>query len=181
MRPLAVLASSVLFIVAGCALPRAPLPPLRPDAGLDAPVPLDVPDDLGLDVPLDDAPPPEDAPEPTDVPNDSPDAFIPPDVPVDGGCTMPTVVPTSSGYRVGDPIVVAYDCMPGNPRQWVAVFPAGASDSPTDRRHWEYVSGAFGTVSLTLVGSPGRWVVRAYGNDSITSRIAESPSFDVVP
>jgi hypothetical protein len=67
--------------------------------------------------------------------------------------------------RVGAAVAVEYSGLPGNRRDWLAVYnDANAADD--DYQGWKYTGGArAGTIRLEGVDRPGRYQIRAFAND----------------
>jgi hypothetical protein len=99
-----------------------------------------------------------------------------------GSCVSAAQAPAqvttdAQAYNQNHPIAVTWSGLPGNAKDWVAYAPVGSA--PTTVTRWVYTAGqAAGQVVLegTLVG--GRYVARAFTNDSYTM-VAESSPFDV--
>lgn len=71
----------------------------------------------------------------------------------------------ASQPRVGAAVSVRYSGLPGNRRDWLAVYAASAADD--DYLSWKYTGGArAGTLGLEAVDRPGRYEIRAFANDS---------------
>ena len=68
--------------------------------------------------------------------------------------------------RVGAAVSVRYSGLPGNRRDWLAVY-AATSAADDDYLSWKYTGGArAGTLGLEAVDRPGRYQIRAFANDS---------------
>jgi hypothetical protein len=90
---------------------------------------------------------------------------------ISGGCTMATCTPVT-------PLTVTFTGLAGNPRDWIAIAPAG---SPlTTVLAWSYVGGAVNGTQAFAAQAAGSYVARAFSNDTYTL-VSESAPFDVTP
>jgi predicted dinucleotide-binding enzyme len=81
-----------------------------------------------------------------------------------------------ASYPVGATVTVTYTGLPGNPKDWIAVAPAGSAN--TSYVAFVYTNGqSTGTATFTAP-APGAYVARAFANDTYT-QLAESPTFTV--
>lgn len=85
-----------------------------------------------------------------------------------------SVLPNHGTYFPEEPIIVTFSGGPGNPRDWVAVYPEGAEPGPVPSTVWRYVDGTTagnvglqeGTVNLSQgVPLAGNWLVYLLLND----------------
>jgi len=75
-------------------------------------------------------------------------------------------ISTGTTYTAGDVMTVTYAGMPGNQADWIAISPAGSSDSTIGE--WHFINGqASGTQTFDGVAA-GNYEARAYLNDSYT-------------
>ena len=82
----------------------------------------------------------------------------------------PTIT-TSATYSVGSSIGVSWSRLPGNAHDWISIAPVDSD--PTTVSRWIYTNGALdGTTSFPAM-SRGKYVARAYLDDSYTI-LAES-------
>lgn len=99
----------------------------------------------------------------------------------------PSVRPDHGTYYPGEPITVAFANGPGNPLDWIGIYPDGVEPGTQPSTAWLYVSGtqqgtvgrADGTVSFANgINLAGDWKVYLLLNDGYT-RLAEA-SFRIV-
>lgn len=78
----------------------------------------------------------------------------------------PLVRALQRSYVSGQPIDVMFESGPGNPKDWVGIYPAGATPGATPAIIWQYVDGTqVGTqprTSGTLHFLPSNWVPGDY-------------------
>lgn len=98
-----------------------------------------------------------------------------------------TLLPTYSSYFPGEDIVTVFRGGPGNPKDWVGIYPEGATPGPVASTRWLYVDGtqqgAQGVREgqLTFAGGlnlAGVWDAHLLQNDGYT--ILASTKFTVV-
>jgi hypothetical protein len=88
--------------------------------------------------------------------------------------TTPTALLTmsKSTYAANEPIVVSYAGLPGNAKDWIGLFKAGASN--TQYGQWFYTNGAkSGTMTFNGLVA-GSYEARLFYNDSYTSQYVVS-------
>ncbi|HOY59260.1 MAG TPA: hypothetical protein PK640_14140, partial [Verrucomicrobiota bacterium] len=99
----------------------------------------------------------------------------------------PTVTPNHSTYHADEPITIAFANGPGNPLDWIGIYPDGVEPGGPPSTAWLYVGGAqtagLGLTdgSVTFAGGinmAGEWKVYLLLNDGYT-QLAEA-SFRVV-
>lgn len=99
----------------------------------------------------------------------------------------PTVTPNHSTYHPDEPITIAFANGPGNPLDWIGIYPEAIEPGGPPSTAWFYVGGAqtagLGLTdgSVTFAGGlnlPGEWKVYLLLNDGYT-RLAEG-AFRVV-
>jgi len=80
--------------------------------------------------------------------------------------------------KPGDPIVVKFSGAPGNPKDWIGLYPESAAP---DRSwlSWKYTSGkTSGEITFSAPATPGRYNFRLFPNDSY-KLLSTSSSFVV--
>jgi hypothetical protein len=88
-----------------------------------------------------------------------------------------TIATDQSSYAAGGSVTVTYGGLPGYPRDWIAIAPAGSS--ATTFVAWAYTGGqASGTATLKAPLQAGSYVARAFPNDTYTP-LVESAAFTV--
>lgn len=70
-------------------------------------------------------------------------------------------------YRPNTPVEVAYEFGPGNERDWIGVYRMGETPGTTPSTDWDYVTGASGSVRLTVPES-GKYFIAFFENDGYT-------------
>jgi hypothetical protein len=73
-------------------------------------------------------------------------------------------------------VTVTYAGLPGNPKDWIAIAPAGAPN--TTYVLWVYTGGQINGTAAFTAPAPGSYVARAFLNDGFTL-LAESATFTV--
>jgi hypothetical protein len=90
----------------------------------------------------------------------------------------PSVTTDKTTYATGEDIVVTFQGGPGNPLDWIGIYPEGVTPGDVGSTRWSYVDGTEdGTVgvadgTITFAGgvpAPGGWVAHLLENDSYTS------------
>lgn len=80
-------------------------------------------------------------------------------------------------YTIGQDVVVSWTGLPSNASNWVAIAPAGSSNSSVVQ--WVYTgTGAAGSATFSTNLAAGTYVARVFFNDSY-ALLDESPTFDV--
>ncbi len=88
-----------------------------------------------------------------------------------------TVAVNKTSYVFGEPVVISYAGLPGNPQDWVTIAPAGAANNVI--REWRYTGGRVsGSISLAAPAPAGQYVARVFANNGFTL-LAQSAPFTV--
>jgi hypothetical protein len=104
-------------------------------------------------------------------------------VTVSGGASSITVNGSSAAISVaaGSTVTVGVQNGPGNPTDWVGLYPTGAAD--TSYLNWFYLNGSkfapaagmtTATLPFVMPGSSGTYEFRLFSNNGFT-RLAVSP------
>ena len=89
-----------------------------------------------------------------------------------------TIATDQSSYATGATVTVTYAGLPGNPKDWIGIAPAGSSNASFVA--YVYTGGhTSGTAILTAPLTGGSYVARAFPNDTFTL-LAESAPFTVM-
>jgi hypothetical protein len=89
----------------------------------------------------------------------------------------PTVTVDQASYNPGGTITVSYAGLPGNADDWIALAPAGSSN--TTYVNYVFTGGQTSGTATFPAPALGTYVARAFPHNIFTL-LAESASFDVV-
>ncbi len=53
----------------------------------------------------------------------------------------PSLYLSKSAYAKGEPIVVYFEDLPGNPNDWIGIYPKGSSNELTNAKDWSFTNG----------------------------------------
>lgn len=87
-----------------------------------------------------------------------------------------SVTTDQSSYVANSPITVSWTHLPGKPRDWIAITPAGSSTTTVTT--WAYTGGSIDGSAVFTVAATGSYVARAFLDDTY-GLVAESAPFTI--